>query len=212
MPEKTVVGKTGAAPGVPGDKTARNREAWLTELAARAEVFFRGFDLGRYRLTCGWPSRGGLAKKARRVGECYAPECSRDGTHEIFVSPVLDDPQEVAGTVCHEMAHVAAGIPAGHGPVYKKVCRHVGLVGRPTNAMPGELLRERLAKIIDRVGPYPHSALTGVLKVKKPPTSFTLACGACGCLVRISSRWLTTAGFPVCGCGESMALRDGGGE
>jgi hypothetical protein len=141
--------------------------------------------------------QGGIARRRKVVGECHALESSKAGVHEIFISPALDQPLEVAGTVCHEMAHVAAGIKAGHGQGYRKVCKSVDLTkGSPTNASPGPVLTERLHRIVESLGDYPHMALVPVVKlVKRPKTAVTLACLNCGCRVRISLKWLDEVGF-----------------
>jgi hypothetical protein len=159
------------------------REEWLTQLSQMVLPVFKSWNMAPFRVTCGWPCKG-----------------------EIFISPALDDPLDVAGTVCHEMAHVAAGIKAGHGQGYRKVCRSVDLTkGSPTNASPGPVLTDRLHRIVESLGDYPHMALVPVVKlVKRPKTAVTLACLNCGCRVRIALKWLDQAGPPMCGCGGSM--------
>lgn len=204
--------KTAAAAdpgGAPAGPAVANREAWLTELARHAEPVFRGFTVAPYRVTCGWPARQALGRRARRLGECHAPESSPAGLHEIFISPLIDNPVEVAGTVCHELAHVVAGIAAGHRGQYRVVCKHAGLTkGRPVQAMPGPALEDALKKIIDtRLGPYPHRAMTPALKAARPAASVTVRCCACGCLARLSVDWAERAGLPTCGCGGEMALK-----
>lgn len=188
-----------------------NREAWLTELAAQVQPMFKGFKIKPYRITCGWPCKEALGKKRRRVGECHAIESSKDGVHEIFISPLLDAPLEVAGTVCHELAHVVAGIPAGHGKGFRIVCKHVGLTtGRPASIMPGPALNERLQKIIDKQGAYPHKALVPLAKPAKAPSVVRLECCDCGCVVVISNKWLENSGSPTCGCGGFMSAEEKG--
>jgi hypothetical protein len=186
-----------------------NREGWLTELARLVEPFYKVFKLEPYRLTCGWPSRFALGKKSRRIGECHSHRSSKGGLFEIFISPVLDNPLDVAGTVCHEIAHVAAGIEAQHKGRFVEVCKHVGLTkGKPTEASPGKHLAERLNRIISKLGPYPHKALVPAFKVAKTSSSFTLVCAACGCRVSISAKWLREAGPTTCACGGKMVLKD----
>lgn len=186
-----------------------NREEWLTTLAQQVEPWFREYTLGGYKLTCGWPSRFGTGRKLRRVGECHSKVLSKSGVFEIFVSPVLDNPLEVAGTVCHELAHIAAGIEAGHGYGFQKVCKRLGLTkGKPTQVMPGAILNERLDKIIAQLGPYPHQALGIAYKeVAASPFTYTLVC-ECGCKLRIGEDWLIKAGFPTCGCGKLFDFKD----
>lgn len=183
-----------------------NREAWLTAVADRVSPLYAQYQLKPYRVTMGWPCRNALGTRARRVGECHGLESSKGGVHEIFISPVLADPLEVAGTVCHEMAHVAAGIDAGHKGMFIRVCNYVGLTkGKPTQAMPGMALTRQLGQIIKDLGPYPHSAMSPKGKLKKVEVKdLTLRCPKCECKVRMSIKWLDRAGPPVCGCGATM--------
>lgn len=184
-----------------------NREAWLTELAKLSEPIFSGFKLAPYRVTCGWPVSGGVAMKKRTLGQCFCSTVSKGKVHEIFISPLLDDPAEVSGTLLHEMGHVAAGIPAGHGSRFVKVCRHVGLTkGKPTQAMPGETLAERLSKLYAPLGQYPHTAITPVLKMKKvSPKPVRMEC-VCGCKVSMTAKDAGEFPLPTCGCGEPFVI------
>lgn len=182
-----------------------NREGWLTELSSRIQDVFKGFNLAPYRLTCGWPCRNGLGRRTRTVGECHYAQPGK--YNEIFISPLLSDSLEVAGTALHEMAHVAAGPGSRHGPKYVRVARHVGLTkGKPANAMPGDLLNDKLRRVIESLGPYPHKGMFPVVeKVEKKASAVTpLQCKACGCTVTISFKWLGASGAPTCGCGGEM--------
>ncbi len=186
-----------------------NREHWLTELSRAVAPVYAGFRLSEFRVTCGWPASGGLSTKRRRVGECHGAQSSKGGLFELFISPVLDDSLQVAGTVCHELAHVAAGVEAQHKGQFVRVCRAVGLTkGKPTSVMPGAELDEKLRRIIERLGAYPHQALQPVGKlVQSKPGPVILVCGDCGCKVQISLKWLEEAGPPSsCGCGGGFEL------
>lgn len=187
-----------------------NREAWLGEVSRLVKPLFKQFHLPAHKLTCGWPSKHALGKTQRRVGECFSPKCSTAGIFEIFISPFLDDSLEVAGTVCHELAHVAAGIEAGHGRDFWKVCQHVGITkGRPTTAMPNELLNQTLQRLIEPLGAYPHSKLQPVAKtVEKEKKSVTLVCPSCFVKVRISKKHLAQSGHPTCGCNTGFVLKE----
>ncbi len=76
---------------------ATNREGWLTELAAQVRPIFTGFEIGPYRVSCGWPSERALGKKSRVIGQCFACRVSKGGIFEMFISPLLEKPIEVAG-------------------------------------------------------------------------------------------------------------------
>lgn len=192
-----------------------NREAWLTEVASRIVPLFVGVDVKPFRVTCGWPSVKGLGTRGRRVGECWYGRASSDGTHEIFISPVIDRPAEAAGVIAHELVHVVAGSEAGHGRDFVRFARHVGLDARkPAQAMPGRHLAEKLDRLVADVGPYPHRALvpTKPPKPKREPTGATLTCPACGCKVRMGLKWLADAGAPTCGCGSKMSAEPEEGD
>jgi hypothetical protein len=193
------------------DPTLLNREEWLKRLAARVEPLFHGMKLAPYRLACGWPCRNAVGGKVLRLGECHALESSKAGVHEIFITPLIDDPQQVAGVTTHELAHVAAGIKAGHGRAYAKVCRHVGLTeGKPSQAAPGPRLADKLAALVAALGPYPHAAIVPsrrAVKARKGPV--TLTCVACTCPVRMAAGWVAKAGNPTCGCGGEMVALEG---
>lgn len=201
---------TDAGTGRGADQQALNREGWLTEMAAQLEPCFRGFDLGDYRVTCGWPSSNGLGAKTKTVGQCFGPESSAGKTFELFISPLLAEPVEVGGTLAHEMAHVAAGIKAAHGKRFVAVCRHVGLTrGKPRQVSPGDALEERIRRLAEGLGPYPHAAIQPKLKCReKKITSVRLECPECGCKFSLAVKYLAEPGLPTCGCGTPMRLAD----
>lgn len=183
-----------------------NRESWLSAVAAEGAKLFTGYSLAPYRVTCGWPSTKAMSRRSRRIGECHPPSLSGDAVHEIFISPLLDDPVDVAGTLMHELAHVAAGLKAGHGPGYVTVARHVGLTnGKPAHVGPGPALEKQLQEIIRGIGAYPHKAmLLPPLRRKRGRSTASLECAKCGCRVTIALKWLTSVGAPKCGCGGAM--------
>lgn len=187
-----------------------NREEWLTRMAKLIEPIFKGFAIKPYKVTCGWPSRNATGRTSRAVGECHAIETSKAGVHEVFISPTLDNPLDVAGTLTHEMCHIAAGMQAKHGKDFVSVAKHVGLTkGKPRSVGPGELLEQELARMIETIGEYPHKAIVPILIEKKPRTSVTLICSQCECRITIGIKWLDLSGSPTCGCGGPMAPKDG---
>lgn len=55
-----------------------------------------------------------------------------DGTEAIHIEIhkcVFVDPQQMRDTLAHEIAHVIAGIDAGHGPAWKRAARSLGHSG-----------------------------------------------------------------------------------
>jgi hypothetical protein len=178
------------------------------ELAKRLEPLFKGFTMDPYRLTCGFPSRKAFGR-VYALGECHDITTSKGGTYEIFINPLHDDSMDVAGTVAHEMAHVAAGTKAGHKGLFITVCKYVGLTkGKPTTAGPGPRLSAIIGRIIEKIGPYPHKAIVPRMVKVKPKTAVSLECEECGCLIRITNKWLSESGYPVCGCGGNTGMRE----
>src|SRR5271157_3608159 len=95
-----------------------NREEYLIACVKelRPDFIRVGSELPtKIRTSCGWPSKGALAQKKRRVGECWSATCSGDETFEVFISPALHDTLEVLATLVHEMVHCSVGVDAKHG-------------------------------------------------------------------------------------------------
>lgn len=186
--------------------TEHNRESWLTVCAKELEIFFRRkrYSLKPYRVTCGWPCKGGLGAKRRTLGECHPPKCNKAGIAELFISPTLAEPDKVAGVLCHELVHVSVGNECQHRGAFIQACRLIGLTGKPTSALPGKELAKQIQKITDALGLYPHEALVPVMKpiVKSASSPLKLVCPSCECIVYISPRWLRDVGVPTCNCGE----------
>ncbi len=189
------------------------REAWLTELALRIKErgLLEHYQPDPFKVTCGWPSKKALGKGSRVVGECFAPEVSKAGLCELFISPLLADPLEVAGTLMHEMCHVIASVKAKHGKVFKEVCDTIGLTqGKPATVMPGNLLNNKLLTLIHELPDYPHKALEPTQRQVKPRGSNSLVCPGCGCKITMSSKWVEQSGYPTCGCGLPFEPGEGG--
>jgi hypothetical protein len=189
--------------------THATREAWLIALVAALRPWFdaAGFPLpDRIRATCGFPAKGALARRHRRVGECWSPTASGDQTHEVSVSPVVADAVDVGGILVHELCHAAVGVAAGHKGPFARCARALGLEGKMTATTSSAALVERLAPVLAALGPYPHAALSGRTRDKVAGTRLLKAsCPACGYIVRVTRRWLDVAGAPICPCnGEPM--------
>jgi hypothetical protein len=189
-----------------------NREEYLLEAVEqlRPDFIRVGAELPkRIRASCGWPSKGALAAKKKRVGECWSATCSGDETFELFISPALKDSIDVMAVLVHEACHAAVGVEAKHGSAFKKVAKALGLEGKMTETNAGDALKERLNTIVDIIGNYPHAELKHSNAPKKQTTRLLkVACTSCECVVRMSRKCLDEAGLPTCGCGSSMEESD----
>ena len=173
-----------------------NRETWLMKGIEAVRPMFE--ELGatipeKVRVTCGWPSRSAGASKKRRIGECWSSSVSGDGTAEIIISMVLDDPVNVLDVLVHELVHAALPDGTGHGPKFRKLAIALGLTGKMTATEAGPELKAKLEKISKKLGEYPHAKLD-FSNVKKAGTRMIkAACPTCGYTVRLSRKWIEVA-------------------
>lgn len=192
--------------------TKLSREDWLASVAAGMEGWFKplGVKVPKYRVTCGFPSKSALARKQKRIGECWSPDASTGGVAEISVSPLLDDPIEVAQVLCHEMLHAFVGVEAGHKGPFVKGCKLLGLEGKPTATVAGPLFTANVRPILKAVGKYPHKRMDPTIGEKKQTTRMLKVVCAESVnegepfIVRMSAKALDI-GVPTCPChGEPM--------
>jgi SprT-like family len=159
----------------------RYREEWLQ--AATGFLFDlmeqHGLLRVKVRVSCGWPSRGGLAQRRTVIGQCFAPQICADGCPQIFISPRLADGVEVLGTLLHELIHASVGCEHGHGAKFSQSARKVGLTGRPTATTVGDTLRPFLLAYVAQAGEYPHAAIQ--VQTAAQQTGSRLRLYQCGC-------------------------------
>lgn len=183
------------------------REAWLYELTQclRPRFAEAGYTLPeKIRTSCGFPSKGALARKARRIGEAWSSDQSEDKHFETFVSPMVSDAVEVAAVQVHELVHCAVGLDCKHRNPFPRAARAVGLEGKMTATVAGEELKAVLTQMVEEIGPYPHAKLVHSSSPKKQTTRMILVkCPKCGYQVRTTRKWLEV-GVPTCPCGEVM--------
>lgn len=187
------------------------RESWLVSasLLIQSEVFEgKGVPVleSKHRISCGFPigyrgSRGN--RKGVVLGQAFDPSISADGTYEVFINPILDQPLDVLGVLVHELIHVHAGIKCGHRGEFARVARLVGLEGALTATVPGEALKGQLEAIAGLLGPYPHAAVDPHARKKQGTRLLKLECRVCHWVARVSAKQAArlplNAGCPCCG-------------
>jgi hypothetical protein len=183
------------------------REEWLGLLAESIAPRFA--DLGKplpaVRLTCGWPISGGRpGAKKTTIGQCFAPSVSKDGTSEVFISPILDEPLKVAEVVTHELAHAAVGVEHGHRSPFVRVIRALDLGGKPTATEPTDEFEAWIRPTLDDLGAYPHAAMDPRnASIKRQSTrQMRVSCLDCDAegepyIVRMSRKTIER-GTPIC--------------
>lgn len=185
------------------------REQWLERAAAlMRESLIPQLQGHRCRVSYGWPHNAAVARTARRVGECWYPEHSTDHTsHNLFISPALQDPIEVLQTLAHELVHVAAGPKVGLKGAFVKIARAIGFKAPWTSTPASPELIERLNGLLVNLGPYPHAAIDKSGRKKQSTRLLKVVCPACGYTIRTTQQWIDT-GLPTCVCSTGMELAE----
>jgi hypothetical protein len=188
---------------------AATREQWLLSAVDHLRPAFlaQGVSVpAAVHVSIGFPSTGALARRSRRIGECWPAEASCDGLHHLFLSPLLAEPLPILATLVHELVHAAVGLRARHGPPFRRLALALGLRGRMTETTAGPELATQLADLAARLGAFPHAGLLANPDRKKQTTRLQkVACPGCGYTVRVTARWIA-AGLPTCPCGTAMRL------
>lgn len=159
------------------------------------------------KVTCGWPSKGGLASRRKTVGQCFARSCSDVGVNEIFISPTQADTSDVLDILTHELVHAIDDCENGHRAPFRRIAIAVGLTGKMTATVAGDALRSKFVDIQKKLGNYPHAAidLSGLKKQKS--RQLKIECLDCGAVWRMSRKWLAqVTACPVCQSGNIKSV------
>lgn len=195
--------------------TSLLRQQWLenaiSELRPRFEAVAPEFPLPpAVRVSWGFPGgRGGVGRKA--IGQCWAVQASKDGTTEIFLSPVLGNGGSGDGTgnppeltilavLAHELVHAAVGLECKHRGAFRKVALAIGLEGKMTATTPSPEFKAWAAPALERLNAFPSGALdpSASGKPKQSTRLVKCQCPTCGYPVRATRKWLDAAGAPIC--------------
>lgn len=183
-----------------------NRETWLNALveAMKPEFEARDCPLTRpVRVSLGFPSTGARGK---RIGECWPSTMSKDGVNEIFITPFIDNPIELADILTHELVHAWDDCKSGHKAKFKNGGARMGLRGKAT-CMYGrgnEAWDSWALPLLEGVGPCPHAALDKLPSKKKQTTRMLkVQCPCCDFTFRAAK---TTIEEACCTHGEDGKL------
>jgi hypothetical protein len=176
--------------------SSSERQQWL-ELAVealRARFAAVGYVIPmEIRFAIGWPKR---ATTCGAVGECWATSASSDRHAELFVSPELTEGARILDVLAHELVHATVGTGVGHKKPFRDCALKIGLVGPMRATTAGTEFQAWAEALMQRIGPYPAGYL---IDVKKQSTRLLKCeCSRCGYTVRITRKWLTIAGPPIC--------------
>lgn len=180
----------------------QTREQWLSGAVGELRPLFKraGHPIPKkVRATCGFPSKLGVAREHRRVGECWSDKASAGRVFEIFISPTLAKPLDVLATLAHECAHAAVGLKCKHAGPFRQCALAIGLTGKMTETEPGDDFIAFSKPALRKLGKYPHDRLN-VSSATKTQTTRLLKCECpeCGYTCRVTRIWIEAAGAPIC--------------
>lgn len=175
-----------------------NREAWLQ--AAIEHLTKNVLTPAKYEapkqvwVSVGFPK--GARGKGAAIGQCWPGMRSADKNGHIFISPVLTEGPRILDVLLHELGHDIVGCDKGHKKPFADFCKAVGLVKPWTATTASPELKEKLDKIVAKLGPYPHAALSPGLGMTKQTTRMRkYECPECGQIIRAATDDLNA----VCG-------------
>ena len=180
------------------------REEWLNAAALAVRHLFDeqgANDYPKLRLSCGWPKGG----RGKAIGQAWHSDSSADGTCEIFISPVLDEPVRVMDIMIHELIHATVGNEAVHKGPFRKLAKAIGLEGKMTSTHAGEELSAKLLALTGNLGPYPHAELSKMKTTTQGTRMIKVVCNNCDYTLRTTQKWIDV-GLPTCCCGTDMEL------
>jgi hypothetical protein len=186
------------------------REEWLQKAIAVCDTkLFKqhGYEMPAVKVSVGIPAG---SKPGKAIGQHWHPAASDDNMGSIFISPTLDDIDDVLAVLIHEMVHAAVGNEAGHGPIFKKCALAVGLTGKMRSTVAGDDLKKLFPEIVKEIGTeFPHRKLNLTMRPTKKQTTRMIKCVCtdCGYVARTTRSWIEEVGTPLCPCNsESMEI------
>lgn len=208
---------------------AQTREQWLMLASAHIGVVLAeqaGLKLETFRVTCGWPSKGGRGKAKKVLGEAWHRTASADGTAEVFITPLEDDLRRVVAILAHELIHTCLPAGTGHGAPFVAAAKAVGFAAPFTQLNPTDALWVWADKIIAALPGYPHARIvdgvaegapkkqgTRMLKVEcRQEIEGEAGVEACGYTVRMTRKWIDEVGCPICPRCEVRMVCEGLGD
>lgn len=183
------------------------REEWLKRAVRVLRPLLRKAGI---KMRARWQVSMSFTARKSAIGLCCYEAHSKSGqTVNIMICPSLGDPVDVLSTLMHEMIHAALPYGAHHGPKFKKACDCIGLVGKPTEAYAGPILRSELERVAKFLGPFPHDAFVFKSKGKSGTKGgyWPVYCSPADARyrVQVSAKALEEFGPPTCPItGEQM--------
>jgi|TARA_R110000824_G_C14938151_1_gene649480 hypothetical protein len=196
-------------------KNEMNRETYLNKVIDKAVPLFNnsGFKISdirsKLKVSCSF-IEGLRSSSKNAVGAHYNPSISKDGFHEIMLSPKEDNSQEIIGTLIHEMVHAIqthlyhdnkGRLNVGaHGKEFRKIALAVGLCGKMKSTISSPELIKTIDTWIKELGNYPHSKITLSNRKKQTTRNIKVECYDCKWSFRCSTKNVELMAFQKCLC------------
>jgi hypothetical protein len=190
------IGSSDTEPQTIAITSSLERQRWLEAAveALRAKFADTGYAIPeKVRVSIGWPKR---AATCGAIGECWATDASSDQHAELFISPELTEGARILDVLAHELVHATVGTAAGHKKPFKQCALKIGLQGPMRSTTPAPEFTAWVETLFKRIGPYPAGFLT--YTPKQGTRMLKCECSCCGYTVRITRKWLSLAGPPIC--------------
>ena len=180
----------------------KTREQWLIDAVNLLKEDFKtiGKTVPAVRVSVGFPSKGGVARRKRTIGECWPRKASSDGVNQMFFNPTEADSIEVLGTLVHELIHAVDDCANGHKGPFKQMALAIGLEGKMTSTTTGPALKARFEEIVKELGEIPHAKLNASSRKKQGTRMKKIQCLDCETILYGSEKALEN-GLPTCACG-----------
>jgi hypothetical protein len=173
-----------------------SRQQWLDQAVQRVAKRFEqlGYEVPQVQISCGFPSTG---SRSNRIGECWPTSRCSGGMNEIFITPLVDNAEEVLGIIFHELVHAVDDCKSGHGKAFKTIATKIGLTGKMIHAHPGEELSKQVKLMASELGDYPHKRLITKPSSRPRRERPYAECSECGYRVPMLKKFLEF-GPPIC--------------
>lgn len=180
------------------------REAWLQrsgDMLRERQFLPNGFTIPKFHVSIGFTSTG---RNGKSIGECWNAKASTDKVAHIHLKCNHEDSNRFLDILAHEMIHVLYP-DDGHGKLFGRCARKIGLEGKLTATVAGVDLKTMLGVIVEELGDIPHAALDFRKSGKKKQSTRMVKCecGHCGYVVRTARKWISESGAPYCPCSHS---------
>lgn len=169
------------------------REEWLAKFASDSASLIAhsisdgGDEEPAIRLSCGFTPTQGKRKQAR--ASIVPPTASDDFTTEIFISPEIDDPNEVAKLLIPLLVIAHSG-DFKRGARFRNACAYLG-----SNS---EVLPDWAISRIERLGSYPHARIALPARKVQSTRLIKVSCDSDQYIARVSRATIDRLGAPIC--------------